>query len=60
MPLSTNKLGVIRDVTSRDSLLMSVMDFVMKGWPSSEHIPIELKSFYDERSHLSVQDGLLI
>ncbi|XP_064475825.1 uncharacterized protein LOC135389723 [Ornithodoros turicata] len=44
----------------QDSECSTVISFCKKGWPDRRKVPLGLLSYWSERAHLSVYNGLLI
>lgn len=51
----------IREVTSCDASLQSVMKLVSEGWPADKsETPVCALPYFDERDSLSIVDGILV
>ena len=59
IPASTPKLQQIRALTQKDKVLSSTMTYVIKGWPSIQEVPPEVREMYSVRNNLTVIDKLL-
>ena len=54
---SIQKGGELARATDNDPILKQVIQYTLHGWP--EKIPVELKTYWNERGSLSYRDGLL-
>ncbi|CAH2010447.1 unnamed protein product [Acanthoscelides obtectus] len=56
IPVDVNK---VRELTSSDSVLSEVLNFVKKGWPAS-HKSNELKPYFSRKNEINVEDDVLL
>ena len=55
------RLVEMREATSRDASLQSVMKLVLRGWPADKReTPVFAMPYFDVRDSLSVVDGILV
>ena len=61
MPISDQRLAEIKRETENDPELKSVMDVILKGWPSNRSsCKPETVSYWNERDQLSTADGIIL
>ena len=60
LPASDRRLEEIRAELQNDYVLKTVMHHRLNQWPDKRNISKTLKPYYNERSFLSVNDGLLL
>ena len=60
LPISEPQLAEIQRETATDSVLQSLTQVILRGWPDQkETLPLELHPYYMVRDELTVQDGIL-
>ena len=60
LPISEPQLAEIQHETAADSVLQSLTQVILKGWPDQkEALPSELHPYYTVRDELTAQDGIL-
>ena len=60
LPISEPQLAEIQHETAADSVLQTLTQVILKGWPDQkEALPSELHPYYTVRDELTAQDGIL-
>ena len=60
LPISKAQLAEIQQETATDSVLQSLTQVILRGWPDQkETLPLELHPYYMVRDELTAQDGIL-
>ena len=60
LPISEPQLAEIQQKTATDSVLQSLTQIILMGWPDQkETLPLELHPYYMVRDELTAQDGIL-
>ena len=60
LPISEPQLAEIQRETSADSVLQSLMQVILQGWPDQkEALPSELHPYFTVRDEITAQDGIL-
>ena len=60
LPISEPQLAEIQRETAADSVLQSLIQVILQGWPDQkEALPSELHPYFTVRDELTAQDGIL-
>lgn len=60
-PITKDRLNMIREATSNDNILQTVIRYTINGWPSDVScLPHNLLKYHTARAHLSEVSGLLM
>ena len=61
LPVSTDKLGGIREETSRDPTMISLLKVIREGWPQyRQHTPVEIHDYWNYRDEISEVHGVIM
>lgn len=60
-PMSDRRLVEMQKATADDATLQAAINYTVNGWPIyGQDVPNDVKDYFNERTHLSVAQGLLI
>jgi hypothetical protein len=60
-PIKQDRLRQIRDETSRDTELTTLMETIARGWPDhKDKLPMSVVPYFNYRDELSMLDGIVL
>ena len=60
-PVSTDKMEEIREETSKDPMMMILINVIRRGWPQSRRqTPVEIHELWNYRDEMSENDGVIM
>lgn len=60
LPISKNRLEVLRKATDEDDTMLKLKSVILRGWPDSKQdLPEQLTPYYSYRDEMIVHDGLV-
>ena len=61
MPISDQRLDQVRTETRKDSVMSSLINIILTGWPNNKYeCPPDLASYWNVREELSVSDNVVL
>ena len=59
LPIAPERLQEIRTETEKDPTLTAVKQFILQGWTNKSDTPDEAKQYWDYKSEMTIEDGLI-
>ncbi|GBM23156.1 hypothetical protein AVEN_232059-1 [Araneus ventricosus] len=59
-PANDKRLSEIWQAQQVDEICVQLINFVQKGWPEKNALPIHLSRYWEYRHSVNIQDGLLM
>ncbi|KAL2080774.1 hypothetical protein ACEWY4_024567 [Coilia grayii] len=59
LPIAPERLQEISTETEKDPTLTTLKQNILHGWANKKHTPDEIKFYWDYRSEMTIEDGLI-
>ena len=59
LPVGEDRLKSLQQETANDSVLTKLKEVIKNGWPTKQHIPVEIGVYYGQRDELAVMNELV-